>query len=91
MISSELRKSNEYYQWAVKNLSFELRNQLNTENIVNISERAFEAGTLTPLELRELQFGILAAENRLLLAQIELITAKLIIALTSGDFRYMGE
>lgn len=91
MISSELRKSNESYQWAVKNLSFELRNQLNTENIVNISERAFEAGTLTPLELRELQFGILAAENRLLLAQIELITAKLIIALTSGDFRYMGE
>lgn len=68
-----------------------MRNQLNTENIVNISERAFEAGTLTPLELRELQFGILAAENRLLLAQIELITAKLIIALTSGDFRYMGE
>lgn len=68
-----------------------MRNQLNTENIVNISERAFEAGTLTPLELRELQFGILAAESRLLLAQIELITAKLIIALTSGDFRYMGE
>lgn len=91
MISSELRKSYESYQWAVKNLSFELRNQLNTENIVNISERAFEAGTLTPLELRELQFGILAAENRLLLAQIELITAKLNIALTSGDFRYMGE
>jgi outer membrane protein len=91
MISSELRKSYESYQWAVKNLSFELRNQINTENIVNISERAFEAGTLTPLELRELQFGILAAENRLLLAQIEFITAKLNIALTSGDFRYMGE
>lgn len=91
MISSELRKSYESYQWAVKNLSFELRNQINTENIVSISESAFEAGTLTPLELRELQFGILAAENRLLLAQIEFITAKLNIALTSGDFRYMGE
>jgi outer membrane protein TolC len=91
MISSELRKSYESYQWAVSNLSFELRNKVNTESIVQISESAFEAGTLTPLELRELQFGILAAENRLLLAQIEFITAKLNIALTSGDFRYMGE
>lgn len=90
-ISNELRKSYESYQWAVKNLSFELRNQMNTENIISISKSAFEAGTLTPLELRELQFGILAAENRLLLAQIEFITAKLNIALTSGDFRYMGE
>jgi len=91
MISSELRKSYESYQWAVSNLSFELRNQVDTENIVRISESAFESGALTPLELRELQFGILAAENRLLLAQIEFITAKLNIALTSGDFRYMGE
>jgi outer membrane protein TolC len=91
LISNELRKSFESYQWSLKNLSFELRNQNNTESSVAISTKAFQAGALTPLELRELQFGLLAAENRLLMAQIEYITAKLNIALTSGDFRYMGE
>lgn len=88
-IESELRRAYVNYNWSEKNINFELRNQLAIEEIVKATEQAFETGAISPLELREVQFGIVEARSRLLATQLDYITAKLNIALTVGDFGNM--
>lgn len=83
-IESELQKAFNNYEWSSTALNFELRNKESAEEIAEISKQAFEAGTLTNLELREIQFSIVEAQRRILTTQIDYITAKLNLQLQTG-------
>ena len=87
IIRSELQEAYANYEWAKKNMQFESRNQMTATEITEITKQAFEAGSITALELREIQFGIIDAKSRFLAAQMEYITAELNIGLTTGDFQ----
>jgi len=86
-IEAELKNAFVEYEWAIRNLEFESRNALDNEEIARIMEKAFEAGALTPLELREIQFAIVLTQSRLLNAKLDYLTATLNISLATGDFR----
>ncbi len=68
-------------------INLERRNSEQTEEIAEITEKAYEAGTVTPFELREIQYGIVEARGRLLQAQLEYMTTQLNISLLIGDFQ----
>lgn len=86
IIDRELTQAFSNLNWAKKNMEFELRNQINRDEITQITERALQAGSITPLELREIQFSAVEARGRLLQAQLDYITAKLNLMLTTGSF-----
>jgi outer membrane protein len=86
IIDRELTQAFSSLKWAKQNMDFELRNQLKFEELVSITEKALRAGSLTPLELREIQFSAVEARGRLLQAQFDYVTAKLNIMLTTGSF-----
>jgi outer membrane protein TolC len=75
------------YQFADEKMNFERRNAAQTEEIAAITEKAYNAGTVTPFELREIQYGIVEARGRLIEAQLEYITTRLNISLLIGDFQ----
>jgi outer membrane protein TolC len=52
-----------------------------------IAQQSFENGALTQFELREVQFSIIQAKNRQLLAALNLQTAALNLSLLSGDYK----
>lgn len=86
IIDRELTQAFSNLKWAKQNMDFELRNQVKFDEIVSITEKALRAGSLTPLELREIQFSAVEARGRLLQAQLDYVTAKLNIMLTTGSF-----
>ncbi len=86
IIDRELTQAFSNLKWAKQNMDFELRNQVKFDEIVSITEMALRAGSLTPLELREIQFSAVEARGRLLQAQLDYVTAKLNIMLTTGSF-----
>lgn len=85
-VQTELKNAFLAYEWAKKNYDFELRNQMISEEIAAIKEEAFNSGALTQLELREFQFAIITAKNRMINAKMEFITGYLNIQLLSGNF-----
>jgi outer membrane protein len=86
-VSSELRNAYTEYEWAHQNMSFEARNKIEMEEIAAITEKSFKFGKTTALELREIQFGIVNANSRLVVAQLEYITALMNISLMTGNFK----
>lgn len=86
IIDRELTQAFSNLNWAKKNMDFELRNQIKRSEITEITEKALKAGSITPLELREIQFSAVEANERLLQAQLDYITAKLNLFLTTGAF-----
>ena len=86
-IQSELRDAFLTYEWARKNYEFEERNQFITEEVAAIKEQAFNSGALTQLELREFQFAIINAKNRMVNAKMEYITGLLNVKLLSGEMK----
>lgn len=88
-IRTELRKTFNELEWARRNLQLEQQNIMETESTFKIAQNAFENGSITNLELREVQFSIVEAQNRYLQAQLTLKTAELNVALTTGDFKKM--
>ncbi|PKR81334.1 hypothetical protein CW751_04565 [Brumimicrobium salinarum] len=84
---ADLRNYFEVMQFAEEKLQFEQRNISQTQSIIDISETALKAGSITPLELREIQYSAIQAEGRLLQAQMEYQTARMNIALLSGGFQ----
>ncbi|PWH81355.1 TolC family protein [Brumimicrobium oceani] len=84
---ADLRNYYEVMQFAEEKLLFEQRNISQTKSIIDISETALKAGSITPLELREIQYSAIQAEGRLLQSQIEYQTARLNISLLSGGFQ----
>ncbi|HLW30087.1 MAG TPA: TolC family protein [Brumimicrobium sp.] len=84
---ADLRNYYEVMEFAEEKLLFEQRNISQTQSIAEIAETALLAGSITPLELREIQYSAIQAEGRLLQAQIEYQTARLNISLLSGGFQ----
>lgn len=87
LIQSELRKTFNEYEWARRNLQLEQQNITESEATFRIAQNAFENGSITNLELREVQFSIVQAQSRYLQAQLALKTAELNMSLTTGDFK----
>jgi outer membrane protein TolC len=84
---ADLRNYYEVMQFAEEKLLFELRNISQTQSIAEITKKALAAGSITPLELREIQYSAIQAQGRLLQSQIEYQTARLNISLLSGGFQ----
>jgi len=87
LIEAELRKTYNEYEWARQNLALEQQTILNTEEAFEIARQSYENGSITNLELREIQYAIVQAESRLSTAQLALKTAELNISLTTGNFQ----
>lgn len=88
-IEAGLSKTFTEYQWAKQNLAMEQQTILNTQETFDITKQAFENGTITALELREIQFSVIQAQSRLYEAQLALKTAELNISLTTGGFQHL--
>ncbi len=84
---ADLRNYFEVMNFAEEKLLFEQRNISQTKSIAEIAQTALLAGSITPLELREIQYSAVMAEGRLLQSQIEYQTARLNISLLSGGFQ----
>lgn len=84
---ADLRNYYQVMEFAEEKLLFEQRNISQTESIIEISQTALVAGSITPLELREIQYSAIQAQGRLLQSQIEYQTARLNISLLSGGFQ----
>jgi outer membrane protein TolC len=84
---ADLRNYYEVMQFAEEKLLFEQRNISQTQSIADITKKALAAGSITPLELREIQYSSIQAQGRLLQSQIEYQTARLNISLLSGGFQ----
>lgn len=87
LLEKSLYEAYSIYEFAQEKINFERRNASETEEIVEITKKAYEAGTVTPFELREIQYGIVEARGRLLQAQLEYFTTQLNISLLTGDFQ----
>lgn len=87
LLEKSLYEAFNIYQFAEEKINFEKRNAEQTEEIALITEKAYEAGTVTPFELREIQYGIVESRGRLLQAQLEYFTTQLNISLLIGDFQ----
>jgi len=85
IIQGELRKAYNDYSWALQNNQLELGNISENELSFEIAQNSFEQGVITTLELREIQFSIVAAKSRLLQAELLLKTAELKIAIQTGE------
>ncbi len=88
-VASELRKSYNTYEWAIRNLELEQQNIDQAGVNFEIAKNAYMNGALTDLELREFQFSIIEAQTRYLQAQLQQKTAELNLRLTAGDFKGM--
>ena len=86
-IDSELKTAFIEYDWAISTVRFERRNAMESQQMYQILNDALKAGRYTPLELREMQFTIMLAKSRALVAQLNYITARMNIALATGDFK----
>lgn len=86
-IQTELRKTYNELEWAQRNLRLEQQNIVESELTFKIAQNAFEQGSITNLELREVQFSIVQAQSRYLQAQLALKTAEMNVSLTTGDFK----
>lgn len=86
-LQSELKKAFTEYEWAVKTMQLENQNKQESELNFSIAQKAYEAGSITNLELREVQFSIVQAQNRFFQVQLILKTAELNLALITGDFK----
>lgn len=88
-IDAELQKTFSEYEWAVANLAMEQQTVTDAEAILSIALQSLENGSITPLELREIQFSVVQAQSRLIAAQLQVKTAELQLKLTTGDFRQL--
>lgn len=86
-IQTELRKAFNEYEWAMRNLAMEQRNIDETKLTFEIAEKTYKAGGITNLELREIQFSIVQAKSRYIMAQLTAKTAALNLSLITGDFK----
>lgn len=88
-IKAELRKTFNEYECARRNLTLEQQSIMNTEEAFEIARQSYENGSITALELREIQYAIVEAQSRLSLAQLTLKTAELNISLSTGNFQQL--
>lgn len=87
LVQTELRKAWNEYAWARQNIALEQQNITASESTVAIYQEAFRNGSITALELREIQFSVVQAKSRLIQAELALKTAELNLSLLSGNFK----
>lgn len=85
-VATELRSAFLDYEWALENLRFELQYMESAQVGSEIMKKSMEIGSVTPLQMREFQFSLVAAQSRLMQAKLEYITALLNLYLGTGDF-----
>lgn len=72
------------YTTALKRVELELANLVGSRTQVEVALESYRLGTITPVELRDVQQGLVNAENRMLLAQYEAKRAELELKWLSG-------
>lgn len=87
IIQTEVAKAWQDYENANRLFQLENKSIVNTSEMFEIAQQSFENGALTQFELREVQFSIIQAKNRQLLAALNLQTAALNLSLLSGDYK----
>jgi outer membrane protein len=85
-VATELRSAYLDYEWAKQNLHFEVQHIDASESGSAIMTKAMGIGSVTPLQLREFQFSVVAARSRIIQAKMDYITALLNVYLGTGDF-----
>lgn len=86
-ISSEAKQLFTDYKWTKEKLALEQANIETTEQIATIASESFRLGAISPFELREIQFGIVASQQRLIQAKLATINARLNLSLLMGEFK----
>jgi outer membrane protein TolC len=86
LVTTELRSAFLDYEWALQNLRSEWQNLETIQAGEEIMKKVMEIGSVTPLQLREFQFSLVAAQSRLIQAKLEYMTALLNLSLCTGDF-----
>lgn len=87
LIDVELQQCFNEYRYAAQQVALENAGLTDAESLFEIARKAYENGSLTDLELREIQFTTVQAKSRQLTAELSLQTTALNVALTTGDFK----
>ncbi len=82
----DLRNYYNKLQFAKRKVNFEQQNIEQTESILSITKDALKAGSITPLEVREVQQSVVEARRRLIQAYMDQATTQLNISLLTGVF-----
>ena len=82
----DLRNYYNMLQFAKRKVNFEQQNIEQTESILSITKDALKAGSITPLEVREVQQSVVEARRRLIQAYMDYRTAQINVALLTGVF-----
>tara|TARA_B100000508_G_C11465616_1_gene282028 strand:+ start:12624 stop:13925 length:1302 start_codon:yes stop_codon:yes gene_type:complete len=83
---TDLRNYYNMLQFAQRKVTFEQQNIQQTESILSITREALKAGSITPLEVREVQQSVVEARRRLIQAYIDYRTAQMNVSLLTGVF-----
>lgn len=87
LIDSELQQCFNEYRYASQLVALESTGIADAGALFDIARQAYDSGSMTALELREIQFTAVQAINRQLTAELALQTAALNVSLTTGDFK----
>jgi outer membrane protein TolC len=82
----DLRNYYNMLQFAKRKVNFEQQNIEETQSILSITKDALKAGSITPLEVREVQQSVVEARRRLIQAYLDFQTAQMNVALLTGVF-----
>ncbi|MGM0478492.1 MAG: TolC family protein [Bacteroidota bacterium] len=83
---TDLRNYYNMLQFAQRKVTFEQENIEQTQSILGITKEALKAGSITPLEVREVQQSVVEARRRLIQAYIDYRTAQMNVSLLTGVF-----
>lgn len=86
---TDLRNYYNMLQFAQRKVSFEQQNIEQTQSILSITKDALKAGSITPLEVREVQQSVVDARRRLIQAYMDYRTAQMNVSLLTGVFGKM--
>lgn len=87
MVQNQLQTAYENYDYARQLYELDASTTINAEEIYTIAQNAYANGSLTDLELKEIQFSVIQTKNRQLASTLALQTAVLDLSLLSGDFK----
>lgn len=83
---TDLRNYYTMLRFAYRKIKFEQQNIQQSQQIVAITREALKAGSITPLEVREVQKSVIEANRRLIQAFLDYQTALLNVQLLTGVF-----
>jgi outer membrane protein TolC len=87
MIAHELQAAFDNYDYAKQLYDLDQGSLIDAEEIYAIAQKSYRNGSITDLELREIQFSVIQTKNRQLSSSLALQTSILDLSLLSGDFK----